>query len=313
MDRLDDMLAFVKVVEQRGFGAAAIRLGVSKSVISRRVAALEDRLGARLLHRTTRQISLTEVGQAFYERCERLLADLAEAEQAVADLHGSLRGTLRISAPMSFGRLHLGAAIPAFLTRHPELTLDIDLNDRFVDLVEERYDLAVRIGRLRDSSLIARKLAPNRLVACASPDYLARHGEPLLPDDLTQHNCLIYAHTPLAEQWQFQVHGHWQSARVNGTLRVNNGDMLCAAAVAGLGIAMLPTFIAGAALQEQTLKAVLLPYTVSDSAVYALYPHSRHLSPKVRAFVDFLAGRFAPEPYWDHALGQITSPAENDV
>ncbi|MBV5335683.1 LysR family transcriptional regulator, partial [bacterium] len=196
MDKLDDMLAFIKVVDARSFTAAADRLGLSKSVVSRRIAELEDRLGARLLNRTTRRLSPTEVGQAFYERCTRIVSDLDEAERAVGDLHGAPRGRLRLNAPVSFGRLHLAAAIVAFVERHPAIEIDIELNDRYVDLLEDGYDLAVRIGRLRDSSLVARKLAPCRRVMVASPAYLERFGAPQIPEDLARHNCLLYTNAP---------------------------------------------------------------------------------------------------------------------
>ncbi|MGQ9369969.1 LysR family transcriptional regulator [Azospirillum sp. A39] len=302
MDRLDDMVAFIKVVEARSFTAAADKLGLSKSVVSRRIADLEYRLGARLLNRTTRRLSLTEVGQAFYERCSRILADLEEAEHAAADLHAAPRGRLKVNAPLSFGLLHLAPAVAVFLERHPAIEIDIDLNDRYVDLIDEGYDVAVRIGRLRDSSLIARRLAPNRRVVVASPAYLEARGTPRTPDELSEHACLIYTNVPMAEQWQFRVDGETRAVRVSGTLRANNGDMLRAAALAGRGIAVLPTFMCGDALQSGALRCLFDDCYFSESGVYALYPQNRHLSPKVRVFVDFLAGRFGPEPYWDAGL-----------
>ncbi len=302
MDRLDDMLAFIKVVDAKSFTAAAERLGLSKSVVSRRIAELEDRLGARLLNRTTRKLSLTEVGEAFYERCARILADLEEAERAVGDLHAAPRGRLKVNAPVSFGLLHLAPALAAFLARYPDIEIDIDLNDRYVDLIDEGYDVAVRIGRLRDSSLIARRLAPNRRAVCAAPAYLDKHGRPVSPEDLAGHNCLIYTNVPLAEQWQFRVDGETRSVRVTGSLRTSNGDLLRAAALAGVGGAVLPTFLCGDALASGALECLMFDTYVSESTVYAVYPHNRHLSPKVRAFVDFLAARFGPHPYWDAAL-----------
>ncbi|NYZ15044.1 LysR family transcriptional regulator [Azospirillum sp. RWY-5-1] len=302
MDRLDDMLAFIKVVDAKSFTAAADRLGLSKSVVSRRITELENRLGARLLNRTTRRLSLTEVGQAFYERCTRIIADLEEAEMAVADLHAAPRGRLKVNAPVSFGLLHLAPAIAGFLERNPAIEIDIDLNDRYVDLVDEGYDVAVRIGRLRDSTLIARRLAPANRVVCASPGYLARNGSPVTPEDLMRHNCLLYTNVPAAEQWSFQVDGETRTVRVSGNLRTSNGDLLRAAAIAGVGITVLPTFLIGDALQSGAVRCLLPEYYGGGSTVYAVYPQNRHLSPKVRAFVDFLAGRFGPEPYWDTAL-----------
>lgn len=302
MDKLDDMLAFIKVVDAKGFTAAADRMGLSKSVVSRRIAELEDRLGARLLNRTTRKLSLTEVGQAFYERCARIVADIEEAERAVGDLHGAPRGRLRLNAPVSFGRLHLAPAIVAFVQRYPAIEIDVDLNDRYVDLLEDGYDLAVRIGRLRDSSLVARKLAPCRRALVAAPAYLERAGTPQTPDDLLRHNCLVYTNVPVGEQWQFADGDGGRSLKVAGAMRSNNGDLTCAAAVAGLGIAVLPTFLCGAALATGDLTAIDLPLADAESGVYAVYPQNRHLSSKVRAFIDFLAARFSPVPYWDVAL-----------
>lgn len=302
MDRLDDMLAFIKVVDTKSFTAAADRLNLSKSVVSRRIGELENRLGARLLNRTTRKLSLTEVGQAYYERCTRILNDLEEAEQAVADLHAAPRGKLRLNAPVSFGVTHLAPAIAEFLERHPSIEIDMDLNDRYVDLIDEGYDVAVRVGKLRDSTLIARRLAPARRVVCASPAYLEKHGTPQVPEDLINHNCLIYTNVPVAEQWQFKVDGEIRSVRVSGPIRSNNGDLLREAALAGLGIILTPTFLCGESLSSGSLKWMLSDYVFSDISVNAVYPHNRHLSPKVRVFVDFLAKRFGPRPYWDCAL-----------
>lgn len=302
MDRLDDMLAFIKVVDTRSFTAAADRLNLSKSVVSRRIGELENRLGARLLNRTTRKLSLTEVGQAYYERCTRILADLEEAEQAVADLHAAPRGRLRVNAPVSFGVMHLAAAVAEFVERYPAVEIDMDLNDRYVDLVDEGYDLAIRIGRLRDSSLIARRLAPARMALCASPAYLIKHGTPQSPDDLANHQCLIYTNLATPDVWQLQVNGETRAVRVSGPLRGNNGELLRDAAVAGMGIVMSPTFLCGNALSSGTLLSFMADSLPSDAGVNAVYPQNRHLSPKVRVFVDFLVQRFGPRPYWDCAL-----------
>ncbi len=302
MDRLDDMMAFIKVVDTKSFTSAAERLNLSKSVVSRRIAELENRLGARLLNRTTRKLSLTEVGQAYYERCIRIIADLEEAEQAVADLHAAPRGRLKVNAPVSFGLLHLAKAVAEFLERYPSIEIEMDLNDRYVDLIDEGYDVAVRIGRLRDSSLIAKRLAPNRQVVCASPAYLEKHGTPQTPDELSNHNCLIYTNIPTAEQWQFRINDAMRSVRVSGSLRTNNGDLLREAAIAGAGIIVLPTFLCGEALSKGQLQCLLLDYSMAETSVFAVYPQNRHLSPKVRVFVDFLAERFGPRPYWDCAL-----------
>lgn len=299
MDNLTGMAVFARVVDARSFTAAAAALGLSKSAVSKQVARLEDRLGARLLNRTTRRLSLTEVGAAFYERCARILAEVEDAELAVGRLQDAPRGTLRINAPMSFGQLHLAPAVADFLNGHPGLAVDLTLNDRIVDLVEEGYDVAIRISRLADSSLIARRLVPSRRVVCGSPAYFERHGVPRHPADLRRHNCLLYSYLPTAEEWQFIGPDGPAAVRVSGTLRANNGDALEAAMLAGLGVALQPTFIAGRDLQAGRLVAVMPDYVDESASVYAVYPHSRHLSAKVRAFIDFLAARFCPAPPWD--------------
>jgi DNA-binding transcriptional LysR family regulator len=300
MDRLDSMEAFVRVAEAHSFSEAARRLNLSKSVVSRQVSALEADLGARLFHRTTRSLSLTEVGQAYYDRCARILADIDEANLAVSSHQANPRGKLRIAAPMSFGLLHLAPIIPAFLERYPDIEIDMSMNDRFVSLIDEGYDLAVRIGKLGDSSLIARTLAPARRVVCASPAYLAKRGTPLTPSDLNEHCCLTYSNMSLSDEWDFcRANGSRWPVEVNGRLRINNGDALRQAALAGIGVIMQPSFIVGRDLQAGTLTAVLTDYLAQDVNIHAVYPHNQHLSPKVRAFVDFLAERFGPHPYWD--------------
>jgi DNA-binding transcriptional LysR family regulator len=297
MDRLAAMEAFVRVAEARSFSEAARRLGQSKSVVSRQVAALEEELGARLLTRTTRSLALTEAGRTYFERAARILADVDEADASVSLLAGAPRGRLRVNAPMSFGFLHLAPQLPLFMERYPEVEVDMAMNDRMVDLVEEGFDVAVRItGRLPDSSLVARKLAPVRMAIVASPDYLARRGEPASPEELAGHDCLLYT----SDQWQLTgLDGKPRPVHVRGRLRANNGDALRAAALAGLGLALLPTFIVGRDLQDGTLVPVLCNHIPCQSTLYAVYPEVRQLSPKVRAFVDFLAAQLGPNPYWD--------------
>ena len=300
MDRLLAMEAFVRAADGRSFSQAARQMRLSKSVVSRQIAALEAALGARLLQRTTRTLTLTEAGRLYLERARRVLAEVEDAERSVGQLSDAPRGQLRVSAPMSFGFLHLAAAIPAFLARHPDVTIDMSLTDRFVDLVEEGFDVAVRIGRLRDSSLIARRLAPSRLVVCGSPDYLARRGVPRVPADLAAHECLH--NTNIEGQWAFATpDGGVQMVDVAGRLSANNGDALQAAAREGAGLVYLPSFIVGGDVQAGRLVSVLDEFTTTGATVNAVYPHARHLSPKVRVFVDFLAERFGPEPYWDAA------------
>jgi DNA-binding transcriptional LysR family regulator len=300
MDRLRTIEAFVRVAESGSFSEAARRLRSSKSAVSRQVATLEAELDARLLHRTTRSLTLTEAGRSYFERATRILADLEEANLSVSQLQAAPRGRLRVNAPMSFGFLHLAPAIPDFLSRYPQIEVDMIMNDRFVDLVDEGFDVAVRIGRLEDSSLVARKLAPIRRAVCASSTYLKARGVPHSPDDLTAHECLCYSNVAVANEWRFTAQdGRLWPVQVKGRLSTNNGDALVAAALKGLGLVNQPTFIVGHHLQDGTLIAVLDEFVHQDMAVSAVYPHSRHLSPKVRAFVDFLVERFGPRPYWD--------------
>jgi DNA-binding transcriptional LysR family regulator len=300
MDRLAAIEAFVRVAEAQSFSEAARRLRSSKSAVSRNVSALESELGVRLLQRTTRSLTLTEAGRGYFERATRILADLEEANLAVSHLQAAPRGRLRVSAPMSFGFLHLAPALPDFLARFPEVAVDLAMSDRFVDLIEEGFDVAVRIGPLEDSSLIARKLAPIRRVVCASPAYFEARGFPRSPDDLKGHECLSNSNIAASQEWQFAAPGGkpWPVA-VQGRLSANNGDALRVAALKGQGLVNLPTFIVGGDLQAGTLATALEDFIPQRLAMSALYPHSRRLSPKVRAFVDFLADRFGPRPYWD--------------
>ena len=310
VDLLSSMATFAKVVEAKSFTAAAIELAMSKSAVSKHISRLEDRLGARLLNRTTRRLSLTETGAAFYDRCARVVAEAEEAELAVTRLQSEPRGTLRMNAPVTFGALHIAPAISEFLGRYPDLQIEMTLNDRFVDLVEEGFDLAIRIARLTDSSLIARRIAPDRRVVCGTPAYFARRGTPTSPEDLVRHNCISYTYMTVPDQWQFVEGDATRSIAVEGNFRANNADAMRAVVLAGLGLAMLPTFAVGAELQAGRLQAVLERYTPSRTSVYAVYPHSRHLSAKVRAFVDFLADRFGANPYWDRS---VAVPAQGDV
>jgi DNA-binding transcriptional LysR family regulator len=300
MDRFAALEAFVRVAESGSFSKAAARLKSSKSAISRQVSALEAELGARLLHRTTRALTLTEVGRGYFEQATRILSDLAEANASVGQLQAAPRGRLRVSAPMSFGFLHLAPAVPDFLERYPEVELEMVMNDRFVDLIDEGFDMAVRIGKLVDSSLIARRLAPARIAVCGAPAYLEKRGVPTSPDQLKAHECLCYSNVGMAQEWRFlRPDGRLWPVEVRGRLHANNGDALRAAALRGFGLAVLPGFLVGSDVQSGALVSVLEEFLPRDSAVHAVYPHARHLSPKVRAFVDFLAERFGPVPYWD--------------
>lgn len=299
MDILPGMAVFAEVVEAKSFTGAARRLGMSKAAVSKQISRLEERLGARLLNRTTRKLSLTEVGAAFYERCARIVAEAEEAELAVTRLHETPRGTLRVDVPVDFGIQYLTPLLPAFMLANPELKVDISFNDRFVDLVDEGFDLAIRIGQLPDSSLIARKLAETRAVICAAPEYWDRYGRPLHPSELEHHNCFAYSYLATGSEWRLAGREGEISVRVSGTLRANNGNALRQAAAAGLGVVATPVFMACDDLRAGRLEPVLRDYEAQRRGIYAVYPHNRHLSAKVRAFVDYLAEALNPAPWED--------------
>jgi DNA-binding transcriptional LysR family regulator len=296
---LNDMVTFARVVEAKSFSKAARDLGVSKSRISKSIARLERSLKARLLNRSTRGLSLTEVGAAFYEHCRRVGHEADEAVAAVTRLHSEPRGVLKLTAPVAFGTLHVAPALPGFLGRYPELAIDMTITDRIVDLVEEGYDLAIRITADPGQNLVARKLAPIRRVACATPEYFARRGVPGTPHDLRNHNCLHYTHFSAQGEWHFKGPNGDISLPVSGDLRINDDEALSQAVLGGLGVALLPTFIIGRDLQAGRLQAVLSDYVPLERHVYAVSLPGIHLPPKVRAFIDFLRDTFGPEPYWD--------------
>ena len=289
MDILNGMATFAAVVEAGSFTAAANNLGQSKSSISKQISRLEDRLGARLLNRTTRKLSLTDVGQDYYERCRRIVEEAEEAELAVTTLQECPRGLLRISSSHSFGNRHISPLLPEFMKRYPDISLEVHLSGQMVDLVEQGIDVAIRVGSLRDSSLIARKLADVRLAIAATPEYWDRHGRPSHPRDLSSHNCFTYAYAQSPRSWYFQdKDGQDLWVPVQGNLHGNSGDMTLEAALAGLGVAALPTFFCPEAYEDGRLETVLEDYYSPPMGVYAVYPHSRHLSTKVRVLVDFL-------------------------
>lgn len=300
MDRFEEMRTFVRVVESGSLSAVAQRFDMAKSAISRRLTELETRLGVQLLKRTTRRLHLTDSGRQYYQRCLRILADLDEAEQVVSSEHAELRGTIRIAAPLSFGIQHLSPVLNDFLLQHEELNLDLDLNDRQVNLVEEGIDLGVRIGHLQDSTLVARRLAPARRIVCASPAYLERVGEPRQPQELEHHLGLNYSNVPEAQLWQFAGRdGKTFSVKVPVRMRANNGDVLLKAAIDGLGILATTTFFCHQALQEGWLRPLLDGYLLQEDAVYAIYPAQRYLPRRVRVLIDYLVSRFGEHPYWD--------------
>ncbi len=299
MDKLDAMNAFAKVVAAGSYAEAARRLGLTRSAVSKAVMELEQLLGARLLDRTTRRVTPTEAGRAYYERCVSILADVEETEIQISRLHDAPRGVLKINAPMSFGTRYLGAAIADFTGRYPELKIELILNDRIIDPLEEGVDVTVRIGVLTDSSLIARRLAPARLVLAASPHYLAQAGTPETPEDLAHHRCLTYGHMAATQRWTLTREGAAITAPVNSRLCSNNGDVLREAALSGNGITNLPTFLIGPDIAAGRLQVVLAAWPPAPLGIYALYAPNRYLAAKTRVFIDFLSGRFGDAPDWD--------------
>jgi DNA-binding transcriptional LysR family regulator len=306
---LVDVLAFVRVVETGSFARAAERMGLSKPVMSRRVARLESQLGARLLTRTARGAKPTDIGQSYFARAAGVLAELESAQEVVSQAVTQIAGTIRISGPISFGLFYLNEALADFAKLHPKVELDIVLDDRIVDLSEGGYDLAVRIGNLPDSSLIARRIAPVRKVVVGSPDYLAQAGRPKRPADLINHAILLYT----GENWRFRSGAGWETPRINPVLRSNSGEMLLQAAEAGLGLCLLPSFIAASGLERGALEPVLLDHQPAEGALHAVMPPGRASTARVRALIDFLVKRFGPEPLWDpcwiHRREALESPA----
>jgi DNA-binding transcriptional LysR family regulator len=290
--QLDDMRIFVATVDAHNFTAAAARLALSKQFVSRRVMALEEALGVPLLIRNTRKLAVTELGQEFYERAKRILGEVADAEQAMSLRRAGPRGLLRVSAPMSFGMMHLSPLVARFLAAHGDVRFDMELSDRTVDVVGEGFDMAVRIGVLPDSTLIAQKLVDVDLVTCCSPGYRRRRGAPASPSDLARHACLLYAHGGVVT-WDFAVDGAVKGVEVHGPLRANNGDLIRDAAIAGLGIVRLPHFIVADALRNGQLVTVLDDYMPSPTGVFAVFPQHRQSSLAIRAFVDFLRENLA--------------------
>lgn len=300
MDRLRAYEVFVAVVAKQGFARAAEALDTSPANVTRYVAELESHLGTRLLNRHSRKLSLTESGAALYERAKTILDDVAEAEAISGAASLQPRGRLRINAPLSFGILQLAPLWPAFARRYPEVELDVSLIDRVVDIVEEGYDMAVRISRSGSTAHAARKLASSRNVICAAPAYLREHGAPETPEELQRHACIAYGHGPGSEEWPLlDEQGRPRPARIRAVMQTNNGDTARAAALAGLGLIWQPTFLIGADLRAGRLVPLLSAHRIPEIDVLALYPSRRHLSAKVRVMIDFLAEAFAGVPPWD--------------
>jgi len=299
MDKLISMKVFARVAKLGSFSAAAEDLGISKAMASKHITALENTLGVRLLNRTTRKISLTEVGAAYRERVKHILAEIEETELSVSQLNTEPRGTLKMMAPTSFGAFHLSRAAADFMDEYPDINVELILSDREADLAEEGLDLSFHVGELSDSSLIARKIASARMVICASPEYLEKHGIPKTPEDLIDHSCLLFTPRFPANEWHFKRDGENFTVKVSGCMKSNVGDTLRVGGIKGLGLIQQPTYMVGQDIKLGRLQVVLEEYEPAERPIYLMYLHRRHLSAKVRSFVDFLLERFQPIPYWD--------------
>jgi DNA-binding transcriptional LysR family regulator len=300
MDRLTSLGIFVAAVEEGSFAAAARRFGLSAAMAGKHVSALEAELNARLLHRTTRRLSLTDTGQTYYERCKRILEAFDEARREASDSQGTARGELRVAAPVTFGAMHLGEVVAHYMEDHPHVNVEVLLGDRYVDLIDAGVDVAIRIGRLEDPGLVTRRLAPCRMVVCASPAYLKRHGTPRKPDDLMRAQRLAFSEAVSAGDWTLHDRKN-RTHVIDGPCRMtaNNTQMLLASAIAGAGIVYGPTFVFGAHIRRGELVALLPAYRAADLTIQAVYPSARRIPLKVRRFVDYLAETFGDEPPWD--------------
>lgn len=302
MGQLEDMQVFIRVVEAGGISRAAEQLGIAKSAVSRRIAELEKRLGARLINRSTRSIRLSELGETYYERALQLVDNVTELNADMLSTDHELSGSIRLAAPLSFGLGHLSPALDVFLRQHPAINVSVDFSDRQVNIIEEGLDFAFRISELKDSSLVARRICPVRLVLCASPGYLEEYGTPHNPKELREHALLHYSLSSAATWTLLDKKGKAHSLRVSPRIRATNGDFLVDMAVAGHGIIAMPTFIAWRALEAGKLVTLMPDYRLPPLSAYAVYPQHRYLSHRARSLVDFLVERFGDKPYWDRNI-----------
>ena len=296
MDRLEAMQMFVRIVETGSFSAVARELGTTQPTISKQLTALEQRVKTRLLNRSTRSLSLTESGASFYERCKQIIEELQEAEGALGRLQATLTGTLHLNASIALGQLFLTPLMLKFQNLYPDLTVELSLNDRIIDLVEEGVDLAVRLGRLADSSLVARRLGSSRRLLCATPAYLARHGVPQTPEDLTEHNCLLYLYLSNGSEWVFKGVDGEIRVRVQGNFKANNAYSIREAVLASVGVALLPDWIVHDHVDRGEVTPLLPEFATQPLEINAVYPSGRHVSAKVRTLIDFLQTEFAAIP-----------------
>jgi len=299
MDKLTSMKVFATVARLGSFTAAAEEMGISRAMASKYMSDLENSLDVRLLNRTTRQLSLTEVGSTYQVRINNILAEIEETEQAITQLQSEPRGILKIMAPPSFGSFHLARILGNYMERYPEVAIEMILTDRAPDLFEEGLDLAIWIGKLEESNLIARKLATTRSVVCGSPEYFAHKGIPKTPADLAQHNCLTFSTRTPYSDWKFMLNGKITTLHPMGTFRSNSADPLRIASINNCGLVQLPTYIVGLDIQSGRLQPVLENFEPEPLAINVVYIHRRHLSTKARTFVDFISEQFQPVPYWE--------------
>ncbi len=299
MGQLEDMEAFIRVVDAGGIGNAAEQMGIAKSAVSRRLSELEIRLGVTLINRTTRTQKLSETGEYYYDRAVQIINEMKELNNFTTNPESDLHGKIRVSAPLSFGLSHLTPALDSFIKTHPQLTLDVDFTDNQIDLIGGGYDLAFRIGDLDDSSLKARLLFPVSFVICASPQYLADNGTPETPEDLKHHQFLRYSLTSTTTVTFLDKEKQKHSVSPKGAIVANNGDFLRDMAVASHGIILTPTFISWQSLALGELVPIMQDYIIPPINAYAVYPQARHLSRRTRLFIDFLVERFGNNPYWD--------------
>lgn len=303
MQNLPDLMTFVMVVDEDSFSAAAKKLGLSHSVISRRITRLENELGVQLLQRTTRRLSMTEAGRAIYERAKQIQRDIEEVSLTVSASQQELRGTLRINAPMSFGQLHLMPAICEFMEQYPDLRIELLLGRQYANLIEESLDISIQISELPDSSFIAKTLMHRNTIVCATPKYLAQYGTPQKPEDLKQHNCLLYQEKRVHNDWRFIRNKEEFSVKVSGNLIINSSQAVAKAALASLGIARLPNYLIMHEINTGNLVSLIPEYCPKDIGIYAVYSHRKYLAKKVRVFVDFLVKKFSEDTYWNKIHG----------
>lgn len=309
MDRFEEMQTFVRIIDAGSISRAADQLDLVKSAVSRRLSDLESRLGIQLINRSTRKLNLTETGQAYYEQCIRLLNDLHEVEASLASDNQKVSGKLRISAPLSFGLAHLKPVISDFMERYPDISLDLDLNDRQVNLLEDNFDLAIRLGVLKDSQLIARRIFKLNIVVVASPDYLAKHGTPQHPDELSQHNIIAYSLAPsdyIAYYAKDNIRQQLGNVKTQAKHTCSSGDFILHLVLAGKGYAIMPSFLAYKHIEQGELIPILNDYAWGDNNAYVIYPPTRYLSYRVRVFIDFLVERYEQTPYWDTFLNTLS-------